>query len=209
MCTNSIWYVPIIVFPKIILPTCSSKRSYILIDQMFCKSPHWDHANISSLPKRPKYIQKRVISEAAAHNFTEELRSSDTSWHLHANLMTDPNPEYDIFGRIALIAYEKHSPKKRVKVNKHKHNHLCGSQHVVLIISIEFRDKFYKWLKSLFMVIIAIIRIIVPLCWLNRDYRQVRNISGTKSQHLKDSRTVLRLPLPNPLKPDVKLRMKM
>ena len=39
-------------------------------------------------------------------------------------------------------------------------------------------------------------------------YRQVSNIRRTKSQHLKDPRTVLRLPLPNPLKPDVKSRMK-
>ena len=40
-------------------------------------------------------------------------------------------------------------------------------------------------------------------------YRQVSNIRRTKPQHLKDSRTVLRLSLPNPLKPDVKSRMKM
>ena len=40
-------------------------------------------------------------------------------------------------------------------------------------------------------------------------YRQVSNISRTKSQHLKDSRTVLQLSLSNPLKPDVKSRMKM
>ena len=40
-------------------------------------------------------------------------------------------------------------------------------------------------------------------------YRQVSNIRRTKSQHLKDSHTVLRLSLPNPLKPDVKSRMKM
>ena len=40
-------------------------------------------------------------------------------------------------------------------------------------------------------------------------YRQVSNIRRTKSQHLKDSRSVLRLSLPNPLKPDVKSRMKM
>ena len=71
MCTNSF-------FPKITLPTHSSKRSWTLIDQMFCKLPHLDHANISSAiimsnvsdhfpclekleilkdkPKRPKYI---------------------------------------------------------------------------------------------------------------------------------------------------------
>ena len=40
-------------------------------------------------------------------------------------------------------------------------------------------------------------------------YRPVSNMRRNKSQHLKDSRTVLRLSLPNPLKPDVKSRMKM
>ena len=43
----------------------------------------------------------------------------------------------------------------------------------------------------------------------NIEYHQVSNIRRTNSQHLKDSRTVLRLSLPNPLKPCVKLRMKM
>ena len=43
----------------------------------------------------------------------------------------------------------------------------------------------------------------------NYTYRQVSNIRRTKSQHFKDSRTVLQLSLPNPLKPDVKSRMKM
>ena len=37
----------------------------------------------------------------------------------------------------------------------------------------------------------------------------VSNARRTKSQHLQDSRAVLRLSLPNPLKPDVKSRMKM
>ena len=40
-------------------------------------------------------------------------------------------------------------------------------------------------------------------------YRQVSNIRRTKSQHLKDYRTLLRMSLPNPLKSDVKSRMKM
>ena len=108
MCTNNF-------FPKITLPTRSSKKSCTLIDQMFCKLPHLDHTNISSSiimskisdhfpclvkleilndkPKGPKYIQKCVISEAATHNFRGELRSSDISSNLNANLMTDPNPE--------------------------------------------------------------------------------------------------------------------
>ena len=47
--------------------------------------------------------------------------------------------------------------------------------------------------------------------WASFDsiYRQVSNIRRTKSPHLKDSRTVLRLSLPNPLKPGVKMRMMM
>ena len=46
------------------------------------------------------------------------------------------------------------------------------------------------------------------ICVIDK-YRQVSNIRRTKSQHLKDSRTSLWLSLPNPLKPDVKSRMKM
>ena len=41
------------------------------------------------------------------------------------------------------------------------------------------------------------------------SYRQVSTIRRTKSQHLKYFPTVLRLSLPNPLKPGVKSRMKM
>ena len=102
---------------------------------------------LNDKPKRPKYIQKCVISEATTHNFREELRSSDISSHLNADLMTDPNPEYDIFERIALSAYEKHFPNKRVKVYKHKHKLSLWST-TGLIKSIEFRVKLYKRLKS-------------------------------------------------------------
>ena len=49
----------------------------------------------------------------------------------------------------------------------------------------------------------------VPLQRWVAPTRQVSNIRRTISQHLKYSRTVLRLSLPNPLKPDVKSRMKM
>ena len=47
------------------------------------------------------------------------------------------------------------------------------------------------------------------LACVNQQYHQVSNIRRTKSQNLKDSHTDLRLSLPNPLKPDVKSRMKM
>ena len=41
------------------------------------------------------------------------------------------------------------------------------------------------------------------------DYRQFSNIRCTQFQNINGSRLVLQLTLPNPLKPGVKLRMKM
>ena len=41
------------------------------------------------------------------------------------------------------------------------------------------------------------------------NYRQFSNVRGTQSQNINVSRLVLLLSLPNPLKPGVKLRMKM
>ena len=52
----------------------------------------------------------------------------------------------------------------------------------------------------------------VAVYWIDAlglSTRQVSNIRRTKSQHLKDSPPVLWLSLSNPLKPDVKSRMKM
>ena len=47
-------------------------------------------------------------------------------------------------------------------------------------------------------------------CAAARAYhRNISNISRTKSQNLNDSRLVLQLPLPNPLKSGFKSRMKM
>ena len=39
-------------------------------------------------------------------------------------------------------------------------------------------------------------------------YHKISNIKRTKSENLSDCCLVLQLPLANPLKPDVKLRMK-
>ena len=53
----------------------------------------------------------------------------------------------------------------------------------------------------------------IDLTWqapfANTDYRKVSNIRRTKCQNLNDSRLVLQLSLPNPLKPSVKSIMKM
>ena len=45
--------------------------------------------------------------------------------------------------------------------------------------------------------------------FIDDTYRKVSNIRHTKSQNLNASRLILELSLPNPLKPGVKLRMKM
>ena len=42
-----------------------------------------------------------------------------------------------------------------------------------------------------------------------RIYRKISNIRHTNPQNVNDSRLVLQLSLPNPLKPGVKSRMKM
>ena len=48
-----------------------------------------------------------------------------------------------------------------------------------------------------------------PISSHNIDYRKVSNIRRTKCQNLNDSRLVLQLSVPNPLKPSVKSIMKM
>ena len=47
------------------------------------------------------------------------------------------------------------------------------------------------------------------ICITNPQYRKVSNIRGTKCQNLNDSRLVLQLSVPNPLKPSVESIMKM
>ena len=51
--------------------------------------------------------------------------------------------------------------------------------------------------------------ILVQNMWAKLEYRQFSNISCTQSQNTIVSHLVLQLSLPNPLKPCVKLRMKM
>ena len=63
--------------------------------------------------------------------------------------------------------------------------------------------------KYRMLYIDQIFRFLMSDVWFFLDYRQVSNIRRTKYQHLKDSHTALRLPFMNPLKPDVKSRMKM
>ena len=80
------------------------------------------------------------------------------------------------------------------------------------MLSVEL--KLYKFI--IIIVIIAIIVIytcIIFISFYNHHdhclYRKISNISCTKFQNLNDSRFISQLSVPNPLKPGVKLRMKM
>ena len=70
--------------------------------------------------------------------------------------------------------------------------------------SMTFQCESLKWSECIFPAIYSALDLQSDM-----KYRQVSNISRTKSQHLKYSRTVLWLSLPNLWKPDVKSRMKM
>ena len=115
MCTNNF-------FPKITFPTRFARHSCSLIDQIFCKTPHKKHVAMSSsitlsqisdhLPcivhlgisektiKRKKYVRSRAINETAVNNFRQELTETDISSLLNANLLTDPNIDYEKFNKI-------------------------------------------------------------------------------------------------------------
>ena len=66
-------------------------------------------------------------------------------------------------------------------------------------------------MKRAFMIAISQVTSMLPVIirCLKITHRKIFNIRRTKSQNLNDSRLVLLLPLPNPLKPSVKSRMKM
>ena len=86
---------------------------------------------------------------------------------------------------------------------------------ILYMMFLQHPAPFQLWLSILFVEIVMMYMhnmSTLSFHWhdvISVIYRQVSNGSRTKSQHLKDSRTVLWLSLPNPLKPDVKSRLKM
>ena len=100
----------------------------------------------TALHLQQKYVQTRVINDAAINNFRSELSEIDMSSLLNANLATDPNTDYEKFEKIITKTYDKHFPEKRVKFDKYKHKRSNWITSDILK-SIEFRDKLYKRLK--------------------------------------------------------------
>ena len=74
------------------------------------------------------------------------------------------------------------------------------------------------WIHDCFPLVLPIGSLLLHVSWIDYNpgmwisdytYRQFSNIRRTQSQNITVSRIVLLLSLPNPLKPGVKLRMKM
>ena len=55
------------------------------------------------------------------------------------------------------------------------------------------------------ILVLNVTHIMCPMCLVGMNqYRKVSNIRRTKCQNLNDSRLVLQLPVPNPVKPSIK-----
>ena len=161
MCTNNF-------YPKIMFPTRIAARSHSLLDQIFCKVPCKEKADISASillsgisdhfpcvvnfkilnkkPMSPKYVYQRTVTESSLDQYRTDLRSLNIHTHLKADLMTDPNESYQIFENLIQTSHQRHFKKKRVKFNKYQHK-LSNWITTGILKSIEFRDNLYKRLK--------------------------------------------------------------
>ena len=96
--------------------------------------------------KRKKYVKSRAINETAINNFRQELTEIDISSLLNANLLTEPNIDYEKFDKIITKSYDNHFPEKSITFNKYKQK-LSKWITSGILKSIEYRDKLYKRLK--------------------------------------------------------------
>ena len=155
--------------PRITLPTRFSKRNCTLIDQIYVKQPDYvnapddslillsalsDHlcciTKICSRIKRSetnKYIKTRRINQKSIESFCNEIKSTDFQSICSNDLSHDPNFNYDSINDVLSKAIDKHMPLQTVKFNKYKHK---KSEWMTdgLLISIKYRDKLYKKLKT-------------------------------------------------------------
>ena len=158
MCSNNF-------YPKIMFPNRIAKRSYSLLDQIFCKVPCKEQADISASillsgildhfpcvvnfkilnkkPSHPRFVYKRSITESSLDQYRTDLRSLNIHTHLKADLRTDPSATYQIFENLIQKSYQRHFPEKRVKFNRYQHK-LSNWITTGISKSIEFRDNLYK-----------------------------------------------------------------
>ena len=97
--------------------------------------------------KRQKYVRSRTINETAINNFRQELTEIDKSSLSNANLLTDPNIDYEKFEKIITKSYDNHFLEKCIKVNKYKHMLSKWITSGILKSIDRIQRQFYKRLK--------------------------------------------------------------
>ena len=154
--------------PQITLPTRFSNKNGTLIDNIFCKllpstQEHCSGILIQKLsdhlpcimllnsqtrkkPPPPKYMTIKKLTQHALLNIHNDLEEKNIYEKLDQSFMADVNQNYNIMHQEIYDTIEKHTLKKIVKSNRHKHKISKWITHGI-IKSIKYRDKLYKKLK--------------------------------------------------------------
>ena len=154
--------------PQITLPTRFSNKNGTLIDNIFCKllpstQEHCSGILIQKLSDHlpcimllnsqtrkktqpPKYMTIKKLTQHALLNIHNDLEEKNIYEKLDQSFMADVNKNYNIMHQEIYDTIEKHTLKKIVKSNRHKHKISKWITHGI-IKSIKYRDKLYKKLK--------------------------------------------------------------
>ena len=94
----------------------------------------------------PKYMTIKKLTQHALLNIYNDLEEKNIYEKLDKSLMADVNQNYNIMHQEIYDSIEKHTLKKIVKSNRHKHK---ISKWITqgIIKSIKYRDKLYKKLN--------------------------------------------------------------
>ena len=96
--------------------------------------------------KPPKYMTIKKLTQHALLNIHNDFEEKNIYEKLDQSFMADVNKNYNIMHQEIYDTIEKHTLKKIVKSNRHKHNISKWITHGI-IKSIKYRDKLYKKLK--------------------------------------------------------------
>ena len=156
-----------IVFPEDHIPTRFSEHRGTLIDNCLCKltnnffeatagilvaniSDHLPYflciGNVKAKHIVPKYRHIIQNTDENKKAYMTELTNSGIYDQLNNHKDANPNDNYDILHNMLSGIGAKCMPKKKVKINKHKHK---KSKRITqgIIRSITFRDKLYLKIK--------------------------------------------------------------
>ena len=96
--------------------------------------------------KTPKYMTIKKLTQHALLNIHNDLEEKNIFEKLDQSFMADVNQNYNIMHQETYDTIEKHTLKKIVKSNRHKHTISKWITHGI-IKSIKYRDKLYKKLN--------------------------------------------------------------